>query len=241
MKNLETISEESTERRVDESELFLTEARKVIARVHGELPKTSHFKTSTGKEYWDVSVYDYFDEGLVDQKVIAKLMEGGMLLVVGTGLGKLEKVLWKGYNIPAEQISIADIELNQEIESLPFNKFEFDLTKKWPLLRKFDFIFFPESFGVAAHNAIGALSFDEIEREEIFGKNKKREGMVIKKLQIIYEILLHLNDGGEVRLIGDLLSEYEVKRIREELEKKYPEISVLRQKSGLLIIKLDIK
>lgn|GEM_PF-1804824 len=232
--------------------------KRAISRV-GEIqdnprgPANKEVKEETNYLYF--SPERYFEKGFVDSDMAAKLLTGGTLLTVGTGKGDLETAICKKFNVPEKQISIADIKLHSAVKNLPFTKYEFDMEKKWSVFpNKFDYILFPESFGVALGGEEEAHRFfeqikDVVEKSNRDEKiNKDDEDLfnivlemdiphVKDKLFTVEQALLNLNDNGELRFSGDLLSSQEETYIRLKLKQEFPEIDMGRNKDGILIIK----
>jgi len=92
----------------------------------------------------------YINRGFFDQNLVNCLENGGNLLVVGSGEAMLAKLLWQGFSVDPKQITVSDKKLPSVVKSLPFQQCEFDMTEDWPEFSgEFDYILFPESFGVA--------------------------------------------------------------------------------------------
>jgi hypothetical protein len=251
--NLETPKEE----RETEQDKFLINAQTRIRESIGEI---SGYESDKESNYFYFSPIEYFKKGFVDREMIDMLSSGATVLNVGAGNGNLERVLQEGYKIPENQIGVTDIKLHPKLEKLPFQKYEFDMTEQWPVFaKKFDYILFPESFGVAfgegqkGNEGVTHRFYTEV--EDIIESVKKGEEVrkddvdffvsliemdspnTAKKLSTIRQALLNLNDGGEIRMSGDLLSDQEETYLKLKLKHDYPEIEIARNNKGILFFK----
>jgi len=267
MKNAKWYGTASAYEQAEKRAEFVVDAKKRIRKVLGDPTEYEKSLNADAKG----SGYMYFDpewcfeKGLVDEKMVSALERGASLLSVGTGRADLERVLWKGYKIPKDKISIADIKLHTRAKRAPFSKFQFDMKGEWPdSLGKFDFIVFPESFGVAIDAGPGSMDagviYQDLKKDEEEGKidahmtelmrelEKGLSDAIKQELVVIQQALLHLSEGGEIRMVGDLMGDYEEKELQKILKETYPRIIfkraegrkvVGRRIETLLTIKID--
>ncbi|MBI4053941.1 MAG: hypothetical protein HY397_01270, partial [Candidatus Doudnabacteria bacterium] len=102
-----------------------------------------------GSEKWILfSPIEYARRGFIDANLIKRLKNGAHMLSVGVGPAYLERAIQRVFDIPSEQITLADKAWYKQALQTPFPKAKFDMTKPWPKhLSKFDIMLFPESFG----------------------------------------------------------------------------------------------
>lgn len=107
------------------------------------------YNPSLGRNYFYFPGILYFERGTITTDMVQRLREGASMLSVGSGDGHLERLLSEGFEIPKKNIVVSDIELDPFLSS-DFESYTFDMTGDWPDFgRKFDYVLFPESLGVA--------------------------------------------------------------------------------------------
>ncbi len=230
-------------RKFETQEELIREAKRLSALVFSEgenhkevyLPK---FKPN----YFYFPAISYFENESITPEMIKKLQSRGNLLSVGSGDGHLERLITEGFNVSKKRIVLSDIELDPGLEKRNFRTCEFDMTKPWPdFQEKFDYIFFPQSLGVAVMHIGGDQNtrrfFDFIggDTERILkGENPRYPDffrdviemdipVVNLKYNIFKEALLHLKPDGEIRVnygIGEKQQRaYVILRLKEENQK----------------------
>lgn len=204
--------------------------------------------------------FEYFRRGLIDEGMIKNLQEGASLLSVGVGPARLERFIQQGYALKVNQITIADVDWHKEALESDFLKIKFDMTKKWPEFdTHFDYIIFPESFGVA-HGKFDNESFTSrfwdilnpvVEKilsnhdSDIASMDRKLFKNIIEadlpravqELNTITEALKYLNPSGEIRMRGHLISDQCLAYIILMLKELYPTIHVKASYNNLFIKK----
>jgi len=237
------------------SKLFQREAKRKVHHVFGEAETKA---TAEHRAYFFYPPMYYIERGFINKDLVMRMEKGGRLLTVGTGKGDLEKMLWKGFGVNPKQIIQSDIELFSTTQDLPFEKKEFDFLGAWPTFdEKFDYILFPESFGVGFSQVKFADGrshrfFETLDRAT--DKVLKRESVpdreislfkqiiemdrpsLVKKCDVLLTALENLNDNGEVRLDSHSLDEQAIAFIVLKLREKYPKLE-FDWKWGHLVLK----
>lgn len=240
-------------------EAFLKDATEKVSRVIPESIDADGFSpnhmTDSETRYFYFSPLTYFRNELVDEQMINDLKTDKRMLSVGAGRADLERVLEEGYGIPANHITIADIRLHSKARQTSFPMHEFDMKKEWPKFdAKFDYIIFPESFGMAfagPESTNGSRThrfFDIVENvvkktksgeqiarddEDFFVKLLEMDVPEVKdELRTLEYALNDINDSGEIRLSGALLSEQEDTYLRIKLRERHPNVRMFYNRAG---------
>ena len=133
------------------------------------------------------------------------------------------------------------------------------MLEQWPNFdKKFDYILFPESFGVAflksqlkgerTHRFHDVL--DKVTERVLKGEGADEKDidffksvvsidnkLTVKKLEVLSNAIAHLNTGGEIRLDGYSINDQELAFIVLKLREDDPEISFKWIGGGLIIKK----
>jgi hypothetical protein len=237
-------------------EEFYTYVKDKVVEVLGSEQDIYPYPDDEIGNYFFFPVLDHFQKGLINQDIIKNLVEGNKsVLSVGVGDGNFERVLWQGFKIPESNITIADIKLHSKAKQLPFEHYEFDMTGVWPhFTHSFDYILFPESFGVAfpyGHFGNALQRYAQLLQEELktkgdIAEDKLRSFMKMvelndvaigKKVFALEQALSNLNEGGEIRFSGDLLHWYEEKYLEYKLKQQFPSLHMIREEKGSLAIR----
>ena len=88
--------------------------------------------------------------GLLTRELIQNLHGGDNILVVGAGLGDIERYLIKQCGIHPERITAADIDLREYPSDLGVGTLQFSMLNDWPVERdRYSYILIPEALGMA--------------------------------------------------------------------------------------------
>lgn len=205
------------------------------------------------KNYSYFSAMWYFKAEIITPDLIQNLTQNAALLSVGCGEGHLERLLNKGFDIPKKNIHTSDLYLDQKIFQAGFRHHLFDLTSPWPnLKKKFDYILFPESLGVALlkhdpsrkQQDITFRFFNYLEQtqKEILGGNLNPPDLTfflevvekdVPRVTIIYNILKQaisfLKPQGEIRIKHGLQEPQQRAYIMAKLAQEYQQITYPNQ------------
>ncbi len=129
--------------------------------------------------------------GLITPKLVEDLQQGKNMLSVGCGPAYLERLLAKTFNIPQENIGLAD---REPVYLKGFRSYQFDMFKAWKGVKgKFDYIIFPESL-VACMERVGRL------RKDFRGTGyAPTMGFENLRLELIKKALTYINRPGQIR------------------------------------------
>lgn len=214
-------------------------------------PTANEHQRSGDSRYVYFPVVDhYFDrKPIIDTILIEKLKNGGRLLSVGVGSAKLEHLLYKGFELPKNAITLADISFSSEALKIDLERVVFDMREAWPkFAEKFDYILFPESFGVAnfaptqdvAQTSI-RLFFEAMRKmlvvvqanaDQNIQNNQWNEVKLLvekdfpkieKKYYTLWCAVHALAKGGELRLLGHLMTAEEVMYITMKCKEDFGE------------------
>jgi hypothetical protein len=95
-------------------------------------------------------------QGLITPEIVAHLQSGARLCSHGVAYAYLEQLLRDGFNIPNNQIVVTDAALHPRVLQSGLNCRAFNLNDSWPDLGDpFDYVLFPDSFGVGVVQALG--------------------------------------------------------------------------------------
>lgn len=204
-------------------------------------------KFRDGERYSFFPVVDqyFINQPIIDVALIKKMQSGGKMLSVGVGPAHLEELLYRAFDIQRDSILLADIQFVSEAQENSLNKIQFDMMEKWPELgNKFDYILFPESFGIANFRSIyepgeTARFYQDVEdvvnavfkhATDSLPENQKNFVLKLfehdivgldKKYFTINEAINNLSDEGEVRFSGHLMNQQELTYIALKTEEKY--------------------
>lgn len=207
-------------------EIVLEKSKKIFPNLEDHENPTPDSKN----KYFYFPALFYFKNNSIDYKLIKDLKNGKKLLSVGTGDAKLEQLLNKGFEIPTENITISDIELDKETKKLSFKKFQFDMQTNWENInQKFDYIIFPQSMMVALINKgyinsiINSIPYEKIKNKILKNKIKledetqieefikymeqNHENLLKSQNKILINAIKHLNKNGEIRVLRGIDSQ----------------------------------
>ncbi len=99
--------------------------------------------------------------GLLTPDLINGLRQGGEILVVGAGLGDIERYLVHVGGVDPRCITAADVDLKEYPSELGVQKAEFNMLLPWPAQRThYQYILIPEALGMAVSWTSGDHSID---------------------------------------------------------------------------------
>lgn len=134
---------------------------------------------------------------LVTPSMLHHLNSGASMLSVGCGMAFLEQILHEKFGIRKSAITLADINLNARLKNEGYPVHRYDMAQMWPDLgKKFRFVIFPQSFGVALERA---------------------EDRVIRGVRILSEAEKQLENGGQIRIVKDGLTQEGRERVYAQL------------------------
>ncbi|OGI64937.1 hypothetical protein A2642_02430 [Candidatus Nomurabacteria bacterium RIFCSPHIGHO2_01_FULL_39_10] len=220
-------------------------------------PEEQHLRSYTfenpphKRKYIHFSALHYFESAIITPDMITSLQNNATLLSVGSGEGHLERLLKDGFHIPTKNITTSDLYEDPKIEHAKFPHYTFDMTKPWPNFnQQFDYILFPESFGVAlidwenignptnqsrTHRFFNEL--DKTEKEILAGNLNPQHlnffmqvvGMDVSRVHRIYQVLQqaipHLKPHGEIRIKHGIDEPQQRAYIMAKLAQEYQNIS----------------
>lgn len=216
-------------------------------------PKSSAAITHNPKDFryssW-ATVEHYFNSGFIDVSLVKRLQEGGRLLSVGVGLGYLEELLIRGFEIPRDSVTLVDREISGRTKKAKLGVKRFDMTGEWSgMVDGFSAILFPESYGVAFSELHSTDKFrghiratmrfeDDIRQFTDFVLHEKQKPskntidvslvtlemdipFLQEKVDTLASAIDRLGSGGEVRLIGHGLREQELAYVLYCLKREF--------------------
>lgn len=166
-----------------------------------------------GKYSWLYRPSHHIATGLVTKKDIADFsVSDKRLLSIGAHPGSLEQLL-AVVGIPAKHITIADKDSAIAYVEGLMERACFDATGIWPDIGTFDLIIFPESLcmivggdGKKKQTTDGTFPSDASEAEAL--------------ASVLYQALMKLRPGGEIRANGPMSHPNVVKAASEKLRKQ---------------------
>ena len=225
--------------------------------------KEGEVRCQGDKDYFYFSAPLYFSDGFVDASMISRLQAGARLLSVGVGEGHLERLLHLGFEIPQENIVIADYPgIHPRIKAKGFQECIFDMTKKWPdFKQRFDCVLFPESLNIATLNYGKEMCdrfyedikrvtklcdegrLDELRDPEVdffLGLMGQDVPVVKTRYDIVRKALANLNPRGEVRISSGIKPPQQPAYIKLKLKKDGFKVSYHAVKyQNYMFIKLE--
>jgi len=170
----------------------------------------------SNNRYHSFSPADHVDGGLVTPDILRRLKQGACVLSVGCGHAHLERLLIKLTGLSKDSIVLSDLLLEPSLTRRGFSTAQFDMTRQWPDFgRDFDYILFLGSFGMA------------------LPEKNQGNGLQIAA-HIIKQAALHLQRGGEIRIIEDGLDDAQRAALVLKLNETKPEFAVSKEKSTII-------